>query len=244
MIIDNIKNKISPYFYPAQLPLVILATKQAQNAWDKAIENQFSNLGSTKNPKTVSIAGVINARFYPNHITCGPTLGAPAAVIALEPFLSLGINKVFLISICGGIPKTNMQIEVGDIILPTEAIREEGTSVIYGSELRSSYQWFDTESRLEASLSSHSRVHQGPIWSTDALYLETESKVSQFSSMGAIGVDMEFSAILQLCKLYSAELTTGFVVSDITLPRLKNGISNDTFKKGIQTLCNEIAALV
>src|SRR5208283_3543131 len=64
----------------------------------------------------------------------GPAVGAPQAVMILEKLIVLGARRVILLGWAGGLSPT---LSPGDIILPDEAISEEGTSRHYSDEIRS-----------------------------------------------------------------------------------------------------------
>ena len=80
----------------------------------------------------------------------------------------------------------------------------------------------------------------GPVWTTDAPYLETKEKVSQFVSRGAIAVDMEYSALLRLAHLRNVSLASAFVISDTLGERWKPGFKDRLVKESLGFLVSEI----
>ena len=58
----------------------------------------------------------------------GPFLGAPHAVMGMEKLIALGVRRVWFLGWCGSLPPV---LRVGDLILPTGALSEEGTSCHY-----------------------------------------------------------------------------------------------------------------
>ncbi len=64
----------------------------------------------------------------------GPAVGAPQAVMILEKLIALGARRVIFLGWTGGL---NPALSPGDLILPDEAISEEGTSRHYSNEMRS-----------------------------------------------------------------------------------------------------------
>ena len=58
----------------------------------------------------------------------GPAVGAPMAVLALEKLIALGARRIIIFGWCGSLSNT---LQIGDILLPTWAISNEGTSAHY-----------------------------------------------------------------------------------------------------------------
>jgi uridine phosphorylase len=142
---------------------------------------------------------------------CGPALGAPMAVICLEKLIALGARRVVACGWCGSLCQ---EIGVGDLVLPTCAVSEEGTSAHYrvpGMVASSPF----LRQRLKGFFSSRVNVHEGPVWTTDALYRETREKVERFAAQGILAVDMEFSALAQVAAFRGVELAAVLLVSDL-----------------------------
>ncbi len=55
----------------------------------------------------------------------GPMLGAPQAVLVLEKLIALGVTEVMAVGWCGSLQP---DVKIGDLVLPTGAFSEEGTS--------------------------------------------------------------------------------------------------------------------
>lgn len=147
------------------------------------------------------------APFY----LAGPAMGAPMAVLTLEKLIALGAQQIIVYGWCGSL---HSSVKTGDIVLPTSSISEEGTSAHYpvvgkseaDADLRQ--KLFDT---LEAS--GHT-VHSGPIWTTDAPYRETRSKIKEYGDRGILAVDMEFSALSHVAAFRQVQLAAAMLVSD------------------------------
>ena len=58
----------------------------------------------------------------------GPMLGAPQAVLVLEKLIALGVTEVMTVGWCGSLQP---DVGIGDLVLPTGAFSEEGTSPHY-----------------------------------------------------------------------------------------------------------------
>jgi uridine phosphorylase len=140
----------------------------------------------------------------------GPMLGAPQAVLVLEKMIALGATKFIAAGWCGSLSN---EVRIGDIVLPSGAISEEGTSAHYpGVMCAPSSELFNS---LKSDLASTDRtIHEGTVWTTDAPFRETCAKVKAFQSQGVLSVDMETSALFSVSRFRGAHLAVVLVVSD------------------------------
>ena len=175
---------------------------------------------------------LFNSKLYAdpddNGFWAGPAVGAPMAVMALEKLIALGAKKILVYGWCGALMPG---LHIGDIVLPTWCLSEEGTSSHYGQEGRpkTSLSLIDCWSAQlsKAGLSFHS----GPIWTTDAPYMETAGKVKQCQDQAILVVDMELSALCTVAAYRGIELAAVFLVSDeLWHSQWKSGFSSKSFK--------------
>lgn len=168
----------------------------------------------------------------------GPVLGSPAMAIVMEQLAASGVEKVFFLGLCGGLITTNPNIKVADIVFPRGAISEEGTTALYGGNSEFEFDRIDLQLSFEKNLNLDLETHEGLIWTTDAPYRESFKKVEEYSERGAIAVEMEFSCILHLSKLFKIELVSAFVVSDLLSTRWEAGFSKPEVEKSLSLLAN------
>ena len=142
----------------------------------------------------------------------GPAMGAPTAVFLLERIIALGGRTILTLGTCGSLQP---DLPVGEMVLPVEALSEEGTSVHYGLHgsiarplpgLYSGLEKFLTEKGLP--------FRKGRIWTTDAPFRETVEKVSRYRDRGILAVDMETSALMTASAFRGVSLAGLLVVSD------------------------------
>lgn len=121
-----------------------------------------------------------------------PGIGAPLCVGMMEEVIALGGEKFIA---CGGAGVLDETIEVGHIIIPVSAIRDEGTSYHYlppAREVRVNPTAVDA---IEKVLLKHKcKYLRSKTWTTDAMYRETVNKVNQRRLEGCATVEMECSA--------------------------------------------------
>ena len=142
----------------------------------------------------------------------GPFLGAPQAVMGLEKIVALGAERIWILGWCGSITP---DLRVGDLVIPTTALSEEGTSRHYPVGRRRSKTDKDLNRMLANGLAREGRTYQrGALWTTDAPYRETPKKVIGFRQRGAIAVDMEMSALIRVALYRGVRLAGILAVSD------------------------------
>ena len=141
----------------------------------------------------------------------GPFMGAPYSVMILETLAAWGAKQIIFLGWCGAI---STSISIGDIIVPTLAWIDEGTSQAYSSNLTASPSDAMTCSIKSALKSCALPFHEGAIWTTDAIFRETPDKVKHFQNKGALAVEMELSALLTVSAFLDVALSAILVVSD------------------------------
>lgn len=138
--------------------------------------------------------------------------GAPMAATDIEDIHEMGAQKFIVFGNCGVLDKT---IEDCSIIIPTEAIRDEGTSYHYMAPTRlvkvnEKYR----EEFIKLLQEMNYSYTEGTTWTTDAFYRETRDKVERRKNEGAKVVEMEASAIQAVCNFRGIDLLTFFYAGD------------------------------
>jgi uridine phosphorylase len=140
-------------------------------------------------------------------------IGAPAAGFTLEEAIACGAKTVIEVGVSGGIQS---YLQPGDILVVTEAIRDEGTSHhYYPPEIE-----VESDVRLRDMMIEHLKRKKirhfvGPVWSTDGVYRETRGKFRKFKESGILAVDMETSAVFAIAKYRNIKAASAQVISDI-----------------------------
>lgn len=139
-------------------------------------------------------------------------VGAPNAVALAEELAAFGMQRAVFFGYCGSLQQ---EVTVGDIIVPTEAIREEGTSFHYLPPDVPSRPSREVQGIIVDVLRRNKVPHhEGKIWTTDAIYRETEGKVKRYHDEGVLGVEMEISALFAVGIDRGIEVGGVLVVSD------------------------------
>ncbi|MEJ2102686.1 MAG: nucleoside phosphorylase, partial [Desulfobacterales bacterium] len=170
----------------------------------------------------------------------GPFVGAPYAAMVLETLIAWGAKKILFLGWCGSISK---KVRIGDIIIPSAAIIDEGTSRHYQcDDTRLSYPSAQMIMRLKSELNRNQiHFHSGTVWSTDAIYRETHQQVKFYQSQDAIAVEMEISALFTVARFRKVDFGAMVVVSDeLDSLKWRPGFKMDEFKRGRETACKVI----
>jgi uridine phosphorylase len=131
-----------------------------------------------------------------------PGVGAPAAATSLEDIIGLGATKIIG---CGGAGIVKQGFDVGHIIVPTGAVRDEGTSHHYQPVEVAVVPHPLAVEAIDAELSDAGVPHdKGLTWTTDAIFRETPEKVARRREQGCISVEMEASAMFAVAMFRGA----------------------------------------
>lgn len=139
--------------------------------------------------------------------------GSPQAACTIETLGALGVREVFLVGLCGGFgPDTH----VGEILLPEKIWSEEGVSLHY---FESPGFACVNSPRPKAELAEHLKeaglsARPGNTVTTDALFRQTYYKEDLWRKKGCEAVDMEASAVVNLCNYWGLKSTVALMVSD------------------------------
>lgn len=138
--------------------------------------------------------------------------GAPPTVTLAEALIASGIKKHIVFGEAGSL---SSEIGIGEILIPTFAIREEGTSYHYLPSNIQARPSANLLKRIETILNENNvQYKEGGVWTTDAPFRETMSKVLSYSKSGVLAVEMECSAMFCLSMYRQAETAAVLVISD------------------------------
>ncbi|MBN2060397.1 MAG: nucleoside phosphorylase [Deltaproteobacteria bacterium] len=142
----------------------------------------------------------------------GPFLGAPQAVMGMEKLIALGAERVWVIGYCGSLYSG---LRIGDILIPVNAVSEEGTSPHYPIDGKKAETDMGLNKCLEKFLHEKSLPYRyGRVWTTDAPYRETAEKIKAYGDAGIMGVEMELSALITVAAYRKVRLSALLLVSD------------------------------
>ena len=135
---------------------------------------------------------------------CHPGVGAPLAAALLEELIALGCRKFV---VCGGAGVLAKDVAMGELLVVTSAVRDEGTSYHYlppDREVRATQQ---AVRAIESTLSEKKIDYRlAKTWTTDAIYRETRDRVALRKSEGCLAVEMEAAALFAVAQFRQVAL--------------------------------------
>jgi nucleoside phosphorylase len=204
-------------------------------------------------------------------------VGAPNAAMTMECLKRCNSKIIIRLDFCGGIGSDNNPINIGDILIPKSAACGDGTTpyyflkypellkdkAIYDNPISEIHKLnignpkvyltkpYDNLKELFLNQGKQlypNKVKEVDLWTTDAMFCETDDLVKGLSSINIQAIDMESSIIFLLGELYKLQTASILSVSDlpghdkydlfktnILHPDMEKGI-DDAIKILIQTL--------
>jgi len=140
-------------------------------------------------------------------------IGSPSAAIAVEELARVGADTLLRVGSCGSIVP---EAAVGDLVITTSAVRQEGTSKEY---VREDYPASADHRVVSALVAAAEELgydyHLGVTCSTDSFYAgqsrpgfegfearDSESKIEELREVGVVNFEMEAASILTLASIY------------------------------------------
>lgn len=127
-----------------------------------------------------------------------PGVGAPLAAALLEEIIARGCHKIIA---CGGAGVLDRELAVGHLLIPTVAVRDEGTSFHYlppGREVTAHPRAIEAiEMTLQRNEVSYLLTKT---WTTDGPYRETPEKIKLRRAEGCLTVEMEAAAFFAVAQ--------------------------------------------
>lgn len=132
-----------------------------------------------------------------------PFLAAPGAACTIEELYAMGCRGFV---ICGGAGSIAGH-PLGKIIVPTAAVRDEGTSYHYLPPAREVECHRDAVEHITAGLGRLGIPYTtGKTWTTDAIYRETPSLIKARRREGCVTVEMEAAAFFAVSQYHEIPL--------------------------------------
>ncbi|PIE62026.1 MAG: uridine phosphorylase [Desulfobacterales bacterium] len=178
-------------------------------------------------------------------VVAGPYIGAPYGVMLLESLIAQGVTHVIILGWCGALTPA---LVPSDIVVPNQAICDEGTSrhyMAFQNDPPSTAPDVSFHRDLLQALQlktdiPNGAIHIGPIWTTDAIYRETREKVDWYAGQGVLAVEMECSALFAVATFRHVSAAAVLVVSDSLAHESgewQPGFGNKTFKHMRKMAC-------
>jgi uridine phosphorylase len=121
----------------------------------------------------------------------------------IEELTAMGCKKFIACGMCGVLQK---DLAVGHLIIPTSAVRDEGTSYHYVKPSREITANERIVKVIENVLQEKKvSFIKAKTWTTDAFYRETIQKIAQRKKEGCVTVEMETSTYIAVSQYNNVE---------------------------------------
>jgi len=127
-----------------------------------------------------------------------PGVGGALAAGLLEEAIAYGCRKFI---VCGGCGVLKKDIAVGQLIVVSGAVRDEGVSYHYLPPGREVQAQAAGVTALKSTLERRGVPYRvGKTWTTDAPYRETPARIAARKSEGCLTVEMEAASLLAVAQ--------------------------------------------
>lgn len=136
------------------------------------------------------------------------TIGGPYAVLVAEQMAACGVRAVIGLASAGRI---DPRLPMPSLVVPTKALRDEGTSLHYLPPSRYVDAPEPSASILTEELAGMGLpTTRGAVWTTDAPYRETAEQIRAHAAEGVLAVEMQAASLFALAQ--ARRLAVGVVV--------------------------------
>ena len=131
-------------------------------------------------------------------------IGGPSAAIAMEELSAIGVNTFIRVGTCGGI---NMKVKSSDVIIPTAAIRYDGTGREYAPiEFPAAADFDIVQALVKSAQKLGENYHTGIVQCKDSFYgqhnpkrmpvsYELLNKWEAWKKLGVLASEMESASL-------------------------------------------------
>lgn len=139
-------------------------------------------------------------------------VGAPGAAIVLEHVIALGCDTIVAVGSAGGLASS---MHSGTIVVPSEAVRDEGTSYHYLAPNVAAKPHPDVAGALVDVLRGRGVTFtRGRTWTTDGVFRETRAMAHKRADQGCVTVEMEAATLFAVAAFRNVRLGQLLYVAD------------------------------
>jgi DeoD family purine-nucleoside phosphorylase len=136
-------------------------------------------------------------------------MGGPSAAIVISELAELGARLLVRVGTCGALDEA---LALGDLVLVTESLSEDGTSRALGDR---GALIPDAELAQALTQAAGGDLRAGRVVSTDLFYDTPASELARWIQAGALAVEMESATLLALADRRGLRAASLLAVSDI-----------------------------
>lgn len=151
---------------------------------------------------------------------CSTGIGGPSAVIAMEELTKIGADTFIRVGTCGGI---KLDVQSGDVVIATGAIRHEGASREYAPiEFPAVSDYAALTALVDAAGDLGYRWHAGVVQCKDSFYgqhdparmpvsYELQAKWEAWKRLGVLASEMESAALFTCAAALGVRCGSAFL---------------------------------
>lgn len=188
---------------------------------------------------------------------CSTGIGGPSAVIAMEELTKIGADTFVRVGTCGGI---KLEVQSGDVVIATGAIRHEGTSREYAPiEFPAVSDYEVLTALVDSARDMGYRWHAGVVQCKDSFYgqhdpsrmpvsYELLAKWEAWKRLGVLASEMESAALFTCAAALGVRCGSAFHViwnqerDTAGLPQDESHDVSSAVKVGVESLKRLITA--
>jgi DeoD family purine-nucleoside phosphorylase len=137
-------------------------------------------------------------------------MGGPSAAIVISELVDLGAATLVRVGTCGALESG---LQLGDLLVATDAIAADGTSRALGADDRVA-----PDPELLAALIAAGELRTGTVVSTDLFYDGRPDLERRWLADGAAAVEMESATLFALAAVRGVSAATLLLVTDLLFP--------------------------
>ncbi|BAL80955.1 nucleoside phosphorylase [Caldisericum exile] len=216
---------ISPY-------VILVGNPQRAEKMSKLLDN-------AKLVNEYRLLYVYTGLYKGERITIATTgMGAPSTAIVLEELINLG-GKVFIrVGSAGGI---DPQLNVGDVVIATGSIRDDGTTPNYLRPTFPAIADFDvTKTLIDVGKETKSNITYGVVISQDAFYVPyPDEEMEKFVKAKVKAVEMESGCVFIVSQYRGVRAGALFALDgNVYLKKMKPFDAEELFKRAEEDAIN------
>lgn len=139
-------------------------------------------------------------------------MGGPSAAIVIAELSELGATTLIRVGTCGALHDS---LALGDLLVATDALADDGASRALGAEGRVSG---DPELCRRLVRAGGDGGRSGTVVSTDLFYDSPDTAEQRWLASGAVAVEMETATLFALAARRGLRAASVLIVSDVLLP--------------------------
>lgn len=174
---------------------------------------------------------------------CSHGVGAPSAALILTDLFKAGVLTIIRAGTCGSL---SPQINIGDLIIASGAIREDGASdQLLPAEFPAVASYDLTKALLHFGTDlCEKQIYEGVVWSSSLYYPHSfiQSNIDIWRKCGVLACEMEMAVLFTLAAIYGAKAGGILAVeAEVVTSEAPNDPTNPQTLKQTQTKMLQIA---